>query len=308
MSAMTLVHSILTFVAILLISRGAEAWGPGMHLDLAIDLIGSIGIVSPVIRELVKRYPQAFLYGSTSPDIIVGKKYAGYLHHCHNWRIGWLILHEAESDIQRSAAYGYLMHLAADVVAHNYYIPAKIIRSYNAKLLTHTYWEMRFDLGVPENVWDELTKITEMEIKEFDDLLERVIRKTLFSFSTNKKIFSTILMLQKMRGLRASLAAYAKRSRFDLVEENRNHYRDLAVESVHDFFARPESAACLEVDPAGIAKLTYAKNLRRRIAEMTAKGIMSREQADRLVDLAKEALAVGIYRPDMALPDVMDVL
>jgi hypothetical protein len=308
MRRMFVVHALIAFFVILLIPSDAFAWGPGMHVDVAMTVLGDLSSVVPVIRELIKRFPEAYIYGTASPDIVVGKKYAGYLHHCHSWRIGWLILHEAETDRQRAAAYGYLTHLAADVVAHNYFIPVKIIRSYNAKLLTHTYWEMRFDLGVTDEVWEKLKMVTELDIKEFDELLERVLRKTIFSFSTNKKIFNSILMLQKMRSLRASLSIYAKRSRFDIAHENREHYRELAMESVLDFLSHPESAACLDVDPTGGAKLSYAKNLRRRMREMMERKLLTEVQADKLVDLAKERLAVAIYRPEMILPDVVDVI
>lgn len=284
------------------------AWGPGMHVELAMSVLAKAALVAPIIRGLIKRFPDAFIYGAASPDIIVGKKYAGYIHHCHNWRIGWLILNEAENDRQRAAAYGYLMHLAADVVAHNYYIPVKVVRSFEARMLTHTYWEMRFDLGVPEKAWDRIETVTRHEIEDFDRLLDRVLRKTLFSFSTNKRIFNTILILQKMKRLRKSLAFYARHSRFGMVEENRRHYYDLASEAVLDFLSRPDEAAVLSVDPAGLARLSYAKTLRKNIRAMLRRGILSEKKAGRLVDLVEERLAVGLYRPEMSLPDIGDVL
>jgi hypothetical protein len=35
---------------------------------------------------------------------------------------------------------------------------------------------------------------------------------------------------------------------------------------------------------------------------------MTQEDAGRLVELTREGLAVGLYRPDIRLPDVVDVL
>ncbi|MFH1829410.1 MAG: zinc dependent phospholipase C family protein [Pseudomonadota bacterium] len=305
---MLLVYAVMGFFIILLMPSEALAWGPGMHVEVALNAIEHVTIIAPFIAELIKRFPEAFIYGAASPDIIVGKKYAGYLHHCHNWRIGHLILNEAKTDRQKASAYGYLMHLAADIVAHNYYIPVKIVRSWSRRLLTHTYWEMRFDLGVRDEAWDCLDAITELDVEEFDKVLERVLRKTLFSFSTNKRIFNTILMLQKMHGLRASLRLYAARSTFGIGEENRQHYMDLAMESALDFLKDPINAACLKVDPAGLARLSYAKNLRRNMRGMVRRDIITEEQAEKLVELVKERLALGLYRPDMQLPVVMDVL
>ena len=305
---MVLVHAIFAAVLVLALPAVAHAWGPGMHVELALGAIAKIAAAAPFIRGLVKRFPESFIYGAASPDIIVGKKYAGYLHHCHNWRMGWLILNEAESDRQRAAAYGYLTHLAADVVAHNYFIPVKIVRSWEARVLTHTYWEMRFDLGVNDRAWERLAAVDREEIEEFDRLLERVLRKTLFSFSTNKRIFNTILIFQKMKRLRESLRLYAKHSRFDIDDENRQHYYELASESVSDFLRHPDKAHCLDVDPAGLARLAYAKNLRRSMRTMVERGLLDEARAATLVELVRENLALGLYRPEMSLPDVGDVL
>ncbi len=305
---MALVYASVALLILLLIPGAAYAWGPGMHVELAQSAVAHAAIAAPAIAALIRRYPEAFLYGSASPDIIVGKKYAGYFHHCHNWRMGWLILHEAQSDRQRAAAYGYLMHLAADVVAHNYFIPVKIVRSWSARLLSHTYWEMRFDLGVKDAAWRALGKIDAEEVRDFDALLERVLKKTLFSFATNKRIFNSILILQKMRGMRSSLKLYARHSRFDIVEENRQHYRELAHEAAQEFLRRPNAAACLQMDPAGLSRLDYARSLRRQIRRMVLRARMTEAEADKLVGLTKDTLAMALYRPEMPLPGVGDVL
>jgi hypothetical protein len=305
---MILVYAIFVFAVILFLPADAWAWGPGMHMYIAMHALENIALVAPVIAKLMQKYPADFMYGAVIPDIVVGKKYAGYMHHCHNWRIGRLILSEAKTERQRAAAYGYLLHLAADVVAHNYYIPFKMVRSYQTRLLSHTYWEMRFDLGVPDNVWKQIGKASEHEISEFDNLLERVLKKTIFSFKTNKRIFSSILILQKMRGVRDSLKIYAGRSRWKMVEEKRQHYKDLTIETVMDFLSRPDSADCLQIDPAGISRLMYASNLRRRMKNLLSRGILKEKQARKLVDLVQERLAVGLYRPNLILPDVTDVL
>lgn len=286
----------------------AYAWGPGMHVETALRLLANPALIAPGIAALISAFPEDFVYGSTSPDIVVGKKYAGYHHHCHNWRMGHLILAEAADDEQRAAAYGYLAHLAMDVVAHNYFIPFKIIRSFETKLLSHVYWEMRFDLGVADEAWDFLDKISAHEVEAFDDLLERVLRKTLFSFSTNKRIFNTILILQRMKGTRESLKLYAASSRWELAEMNRQHYVDLTWESVTNFLADPDSARCIVADPAGRKRLAYANNLRRRMKAMLDRQLMTPEQAMTLVAMCRQRLFEGLYEPKLQLPDVIDVI
>lgn len=305
---MAFVYAVIVALIVIAAPNAAHAWGPGMHVEIALGAMSKLAVISPVIADLMRRFPDAFIYGAASPDIIMGKRYYGYLHHCHNWTMGRLILAEAQGDLQRTAAYGYLMHLAADVVAHNYYIPVKIVRSWSTRLLTHTYWEMRFDVGVSDRAWKKLGSIGKPAIERFDLLLERVLKKTLFSFSTNKRIFNSIVMLQKMRGLRASLAAYARRSRFPIEEENRSHYMDLAMDAAIGFLKDPEHAPCLDIDPAGLSRLDYAARLRLGIRASMKKGLMREPQAEKLVELVKDGLALGLYRPNMVLPGVMDVL
>lgn len=303
-----IVYAIISLVVFLLLPDTAFAWGPGMHMHVAMMALGAAALAAPPIRSLMEKFPDDFLYGSVVPDIVVGKKFAGYIHHCHNWRIGWQILKKAGTERQRAAAYGYLMHLAADVVAHNYYIPFKIIKSYKTRLLHHTYWEMRFDIGVPEKVWRHLGKVTSYELGEFDMLLERVLKRTLFSYKTNKRIFSSLLIIQKIRGLRHSLKLYAKQSRYLIGEENRQHYIDLSAEAALDFLAHPKTAACLEVDPTGTSRLEYAKRVRRQMKHLWQSDSLKDKDASRLIEMLKERLAMGLYRPDLVLPHIGEFL
>ena len=230
------------------------------------------------------------------------------MYHCHNWSVGSLILNEAETDAQRAAAYGYLTHLAADSVAHNYFVPYKMIRSYSTRSLSHTYWEVRFDLDVPEEIWKVVPKVIQHDYHEFDYLLERVLKKTLFSFRTNKKIFNSILILQKLKQLRRTLKIYAKASRWVLSEKDRENYRRLALESVRDFLENGERAKCCLVDPAGLRKITYAVNLRRRLKSLVRKKVITVAQAETLVCRVKEGLQKSIFDPEGVLPDVQDIL
>lgn len=302
------VYFLFAFAVFLLTPAIAHAWGPGTHVEIAVTAIAKASVAIPPIRELLKKFPDDFIYGASAPDIILGKKLAGYLHHCHNWRMGWLILNEATSDRARAGAYGYLVHLAADIVAHNYFIPFKIIRSYESRMMSHTYWEMRFDLGVKDETWKRLGAVVKHDFKEFDDLLNRVLRKTIFSFKTNRRIYRGILALQKLGGLRKSLQMYAKRSRFAIGEDNRRHYMDLAIESALSFLADPEGAPCLKIDPTGEARIAYAKILRRRFKIMRERSELSETEAQKVIELIKERLALALYQSNMNLPDVVDVL
>lgn len=296
------IYTGFVFILFLLIPDGAYAWGPGTHLEIALAVLGNSLWCAPFIRGLIESHPAEFIYGHVSPDIIVGKKYAGAIHHCHNWSIGKLILEEAKNDWDRAAAWGYLTHLAADCVAHNYFVPYKMIQSFPNRSMGHAYWEMRFDLFVPDHCWKEIDKVIHRNYTSFDHLLERVLKKTIFSYRTNKKIFNSIMILHRMRQFRFGLKTYARASRWALDEGRVRHYKDLIFKSVREFLEQPEEAQCLKADPAGLRKLRYAQELRNHLRRITYAETRPRKDFERFVENAKTALHVNLYNGDTSLP------
>lgn len=283
----------------------AYAWGPGTHLEIALTVLKHAAWAAPVIRNLIQTYPAEFIYGHVSPDIIMGKKYAGAIHHCHNWAIGKLILEEADNDMDRAAAWGYLTHLAADCVAHNYFVPYKLIQSFPQRTLGHAYWEMRLDLFVPGDCWKAIGGVIHRDYTSFDHLLDRVLKKTLFSFRTNKKIFNSIMILHKMKQVRFGLRTYARASRWEITPARVKHYKDLMWESLRGFLAHPSQARCLAADPAGTRKLKYAAELRKGLRQtMKRQGIEGEKHLQNFLDAVKGSLECGIYDPLVKLPDV----
>lgn len=304
---MSIVYIITATLCWVCLPSIAHAWGPGMHLDIALTVLEKIALVAPILRPLLKAFPEDFIYGAVSPDIFIKKKLAG-MDHCHNWRMGMLLLSEAQTDRQRAAAYGYLVHLAADVVAHNYFIPYKIIRSYQARVLSHAYWELRFDLTVPSRVWEIVPRVVRGNYREFDALLERVMKKTLFSFPTSKRIYYSILVIQRLRHLRQGLKLYARRSRWDLPDERIGHYRKLVFHVVDDFVRHLDQSPCCSGDPTGIGREAAAMGLRRRIRQSLQRGVMTEHQARQLVKLCRDRLEKHMFQPEMHWPDIYDVV
>lgn len=283
-----------------LLPAAAFAWGPGTHLDIALEVLKHAAWAVPLVKKLLEKHPEEFIYGAVSPDIIVGKKYAGAIHHCHNWSIGKLILEEARTDLEKASAWGYLTHLAADTVAHNCFVPFKIIQSYPNRSLGHVYWEMRYDIHVPESSWRELAHVIRHNFSPFDHLLNRVLKKTLFSFRTNKKIFNSILILHKMKQLRFGLKTYAKASRWALHDEDVVYFRKLVLETVRDFLKHPEKATCLTADPAGRRKLKYAMETSRMLRKENWEG------SPRFVARVRQKLEEGLFEPSVLLPNLAE--
>ncbi|MBI2341328.1 MAG: zinc dependent phospholipase C family protein [Deltaproteobacteria bacterium] len=285
-----LVYIILSAAVFCIIPDVGLAWGPGTHIEIALSLLEKIALMAPAVRAVIAGREEWFLYGSVAADIIVGKKYAGEYDHCHNWRVGFNVLRSAKTDRERAAAYGYLAHLASDIIAHNYFIPFKIIKSYRAKVLSHTYWEMRFDMHVRNSVWDEMSKMIMHDFSPFDNLLKRTLKRALFSFGTSKKIFSGILALQRFRQFRRSFAAYSKKSKYGLDIKDVKHYMRLAFDSALGILSDPKTASCIKCDPTGTEKIGYAQWARWRIKRQVKKGELTGAEIDRQLNLIRKRL------------------
>ena len=304
---MVLLIMVATSLGLFLIPSEAHAWGPIAHLDYASEALKSLSLYPAAVKVLLTQFPNDFLYGAVAADITVGKDYVDYIYNCHNWRMGFLILNEAKSDRQKAAAYGYLTHLACDIIAHNYFVPYKIIRSFPTRTLGHVYWEMRFDARRPQSVWKLATKIGKMDFKPVDELFQRVLKKTLFSFKTNKRIFNSILLFHRFEKLHRAWAKLSGLSRWTLGEEDINEYRRLVRESVTSFLKDPSAAPCLKIDPTGEAKLLYAKQLRAELKRLSRAGAFESHDVDRFLKSVKQALKQGIYQ-SVDLPDVSEIL
>ncbi len=246
---------------------------------------------------LLQNFPYDFLYGSLAADITVGKDYVDYVYNCHNWRVGFLILNEARTDKERAAAFGYLSHLSVDIISHNFFVPYKTIRSYPTRSLGHLYWEIRFDAKRPKKIWSLAHEVSRLHFPEADQLFERVLKKTLFSFKTNKKIFKSVLTLHRFNNWKRMMEKVYDRSRFKFPERDMEEYRQLAIASVTQFLKDPEKAPCTKVDPTGAAKLLYATEIRRELKRLTSQRLISEKETEHFLKSAKLALREGIYNP-----------
>jgi hypothetical protein len=269
-------YAIGFFVALcfwLLLPDKAFAWGPGTHLQIGIETLKHIGILGHSLRMLLESFPYDYLYGCIGADIIFAKGLARIHDHSHNWLVGFSVLEEADSPQQESFAYGYLSHLAADTIAHNYFIPECVVRTYPAKTLRHAYWEVRFDTLAKRELWTLAREIVRLPQHEEDDqLLERVVKRTLFSFKTDKKIFSSLLVLNRMEQWQKMLENLSEKSIWALSDRDAAKYRDLSSKSALDFLVHLERAACLKMDPTGKDALVSAKWIRRNLRELDRKG------------------------------------
>src|SRR3990167_2657095 len=137
---------LIWFLAILcLLPVDALAWGPATHLEYGLTALAQLSLFLPWIQALLQKHPNDFLYGSVAADITLGKKYTHYTRNCHNWQVALDILDAAHTDRQKAFMLGYLSHLAADTVSHNFFVPFYSMKSFRTTSLRHTYWEVRME-------------------------------------------------------------------------------------------------------------------------------------------------------------------
>lgn len=290
---------LLIAIAAILLPTDALAWGGGIHAQLGIHVLANTGMLAGDIAALLAAHPKDFLYGCLAPDITVGKKYTHYLLNCHRWGIGRTLLKEAQTDHQRACAYGYLCHLAADAVAHNYFVPYKIIRSFAAITMKHAYWEMRFEGFVEKETWMKAHAVCRADQRGNDMLLRNVLTTTLFSFGTNKRIFNSIMVMARMEKLQKIMQTLSSKSRYQLTEADRDEYMQLSIEAIFDFLRNPADSKFLRVDPTGEKALAVADALRRSLRLRYKSGFMSKEEGFEEVEAMRSTLRKSLHRPEL---------
>jgi hypothetical protein len=205
---------------VLLFPETAFAFGPATHIDLGLQVLRYGALLPLAVRGLIRRYPEYFLYGSCSADMIIGKNLARFVHHCHNWKVGFKMLDDAPDDRLRALCWGFLAHLAADVVSHNYYVPLKVVESYKGRMTRHAYWELRFDQAMHsgDGVWQTLVHIGRSRFPDADRFLREELTRAsrLFPFDVSRRIFNSLMLVgraEKWRKIRVnSSCATARRS------------------------------------------------------------------------------------------------
>lgn len=120
------VISCLWLAPVALHSGDALAWGLYTHVYFAQLLLWAVPLADPRFRRAVRRFPDLLLAGACLPDVSL---FSGWvrsepLRMSHQWSMAQQMLQDVRDDGEAALASGYCCHLLADIVAHNYFVPA----------------------------------------------------------------------------------------------------------------------------------------------------------------------------------------
>lgn len=300
---------ILTVILISLLfffPADAFAWGMGVHLEIGSRLLAHAADFNPALRALLVAHPNDFLYGCLSADITVGKKFTHYLRNCHSWNMGKKVLASAKSDREKACAWGYMVHLAADCVAHSFFIPYKTVRTFNTTMHNHAYWEMRIESRLPPQIWTLAREVAAGDNLDNDRMLRSVLARTLFSFGTNKRIFNSIILLSQIERWQKGLQLVDTRSRWILDEDDLADYLEIAYQAAYSLLTEGDACPYLKADPTGERALRAADALRRNLNHLWLEGKLSPNEGEKQMAEVKRLFRAGITQPEKLLELVSD--
>jgi Zinc dependent phospholipase C len=272
----------LALAGVALLPAAAHAWTPGTHIYLGETVLANLGQLPGSVAALLRAFPYDFLYGNIAADTSIAKKYAPVGRHCHSWHVGQEILDRAETEPLRVFALGYLAHLAADAVAHNYFVPRQLVVTSSTIALGHSYWESRFEAHIGEGYSRTAMDVIRMDHTLADGHLDRILAPTIFSVRTSRRLFRGMVGITETQSWQRAFQILAERSRWDLTDGMVESYVGLAFQLVMEMLGGTDGLA-RRLDPAGDASLRLAK--RMRLDVLRAKLPTDRT---RLSDLAAE--------------------
>lgn len=255
-----MVLKILGFLVVFLsvLVEDAWAWGPAMHTALACRILQDGTAILPAIAAIIQSFPREFVYGSLAADFFVGKGTKPRKGHSHNWQTGFRLLRKAKTDREAAYAYGFFSHLAADVIAHNYFVPNLIHQVSMWRRMGHLYWEVKADYSVGP-AYINLAK--EILIKNelcCDALLQAAVGSKRNGLKTRRHIYTQTVRLSDLLSNSVSMALLNLGTRYRIAPSYLVFMADISYELVRDVLSRPYSSPCLSFDPIGSRNLQLA--------------------------------------------------
>ena len=251
----------IAVVGLVLWPSAAHAWSPGTHIFLGESVLANLAQLPTAMADLLRAFPYDFLYGNIAADTSIAKKYAPVGRHCHSWHVGQEILERADTDPLRVFALGYLSHLAADSVAHNYFVPRQLVVASSTIALGHSYWESRFETHLGEDYARTAMDVIRFDHSAADAHLDRILAPTIFSVRTSRRLFRGMVGITETQSWQRAFQIMAEKSRWDLGDDMIENHMALSFQLVMEMLSESDGMG-RKLDPSGEASLGLAKRMR----------------------------------------------
>jgi hypothetical protein len=244
-------------------AEGALAWGPAIHTVSALSVLDGVGVILPSIAGIITSFPLEYIYGCLAADFFIGKGKNRRAGHPHNWEGGFKFLNGAGDDREAAFAYGFLSHLAADVVAHNFFVPNQINSHPAWTRKGHLYWEFKADSLVDPKYIKIARDVLGMDHKGGDELLNLIGGKGRNGIKTKKRIFTQSVKFSDYLHTTHWVFWGGKVVRWQEFQEYLALMVGLSCRLVKDFLSNPDSCPCLSYDPMGRQNLHLVRRRKR---------------------------------------------
>ena len=270
---------LLVIISLFVVFSGqAMAWAPATHFCFAEEVLTLLHLLPSSISQVITAFASDFLYGTLAADITLGKAYVDYMYNCHNFDVGFGLLRHAKDESDIAFTYGYLAHLAADTVSHNYFVPYQNILHLDAAKFRHAYWEVRLDQYFGGEIWQKINMVvSNARCQSHDYLLDHALEDTFFSFKTNRILFSSMLSIQRLKKWQQFVkkinTVSNKQFNFDEISE----YNSLAVSAVIRLLRDQKQSCVYLVDPTGKKTLQTAQKIRTQLKTLKKQKKLTQE-------------------------------
>ncbi len=289
----------LALAIILIRPESAFAWGPVTHIALGMQVLATVITPDHPLQAALLNLPEVFLYGSLAPDIVQGRRLQSRLRrHSHNWDTGLALLQSARGDQQIAFAMGYLAHLGADVVAHNFFLPACLIGNFDSRFSGHIYTEARFDSIQEPTYLDLLLKVLTLDFGPLDAMLDRAIDSPLIPFSAHRLIFEG--GLKRIRGWDRVIRALGETT--DIDRDDAELFADASCGAIAGLLDHAPKAPARRFDPMGEDAIRRANSSRSSLQRLARIGAPARKSARELAARMLADLRAHLRETPFRLP------
>ena len=241
----------------------ALAWGPGVHTAIALNALDSAKYILSSIGGIITAFPIEYMYGSLSADFFIGKgRKKRIVENPHTWEGGFRLLSGVKDEREASYALGFLSHLAADIIAHNFFIPNLLSLHPGKGKMGHLFWEIRSDYLIGAGYTKIANGVLCMDHQICDDLLKLVAGKRQRGLKTGKQFFANTVKFSDYLYSKRDLFFEPRVSRWRHFHQYLALMVDLSCSLSKDFLKSPETTPSLDYDPMGRQNLLLAKGKR----------------------------------------------